>query len=238
MKQILLCVAVFLLGYFNTQAQTRSNTRPKASAQEIYAAKVAASPVKDSTVVIEGVVMNCTQDPIPAIMVLLYDTSGQLLAQTLTDMMGHYSFTASRPSIFGLQIFFDVDSSQIVSGLIPNKDRLVKVDFIAKNLPERFLFPVIPSPSDMMMSEASKKKRNEMKVMLNGDASLIALTKQGKNIPTAASLMIGSVNLGANGIYYTVQDQTSIFYEQDGNIPPTNEMVVPIGTPENPVGNR
>jgi hypothetical protein len=233
-------------------AQTAKKTKSKsatAGPKAVTKTVVASEPIKkpktpykpviryadSSTVVVRGSVFNCLHDPIPAIMVTLYDSGNSVLTQTLTDMMGMYSFTASRSSVFGLQISTDGDSSQIVTGLRASRDQGIFVDFIARNLPERFLFPTLSvHPVDMRLDEAGKAKRAELKRMLNGDASLIAATKPGLSVSTDKQLLLSSINNGAVGIYYEVTDQSSNFAELDGSIPAFKEGEMP-AMPDTPM---
>jgi hypothetical protein len=165
--------------------------------------------IYDETVV-SGRVVNCMGEELTAVQVVLYSYAGKTkLATTLTDIMGQYTFNAKGWPSYGVQVVFGGDSSQVVSGLVPNGLAGVNLDFMARNLSQEYLFPAVSAMGNEMLKPKDKASRNEMKKMMNGDSTLNATLPNVRIADFVSPMRIGSINK-RNGIFYETRSNTYV----------------------------
>jgi hypothetical protein len=187
-------------------------------------------------ITVSGKVVNCMGEELTAVQVVLYGEDGKSkLATSLTDMMGQYTFRAKGYASYAVQVVFGGDSSQIVSGLVPQGHLGVDLDFMARNLPQQYLFPAVNAIGSDMLKPQDKAARNKMKQSMNGDSTLNVSVPNTLVAQFMSPMRIGSINK-SNGIFYETRSNT--FVEQDAFEQKVEPQIIPPTNMQLPNGNR
>jgi hypothetical protein len=181
---------------------------------------------------VNGKVVNCLGEELSAVQVVLYDENIlKVLATTLTDITGRYNFTAKGYAVYAIQIVFGKDSSQIVKVPVQDADGGINLEFMARNLPQEYLFPAVSPLGNNMLNEKQKADRNVLKKQMNGDKNLDVSVPNVKSVAMQNPLRIGSTNV-IGGIMYETRSSTFSDSEVDADV--KRDEIAPSMPPMNP----